>query len=123
MTKKMKYWLIGGGVVALAAGGAYYYHQKHLPPTPSNPQLVPVTTFVNGLSYRFAALLPAGISDTATLESALKAAGWSNVKIDFFAGSGNKGSFPIADTGYVAEGKWSGPGGTAVTPGVVAIQL
>lgn len=121
MTKKTKMWLLGGAVAAAAVGGGvYYYTKKHPPQTPANAQLLPVNTFTKGKSYQFAAMLPSGISDTSALEAALVSAGWTNPTIDFFAGTGDKGPFPINANGYVAHGQWGGADGTGVPAGVVA---
>jgi len=125
MTKKTKMWLLGGTVAAVAVGaGVYYYEKKKsAATTPSNPQLLPVNTFLRGRKYQFAAMLPANIADTAALENALAAAGWSEIHIDYFLGTGDKGSFPVNDRAYVASGTWTGADASGVPAGVVAIQL
>lgn len=122
MTKKTKMWLAVGGLAAVAGGGvAYYYYNKNKATTPAQlPPGMPVTTLTSGVRYQFAALTPSGISDTSALEVALNAADWSDVHIDFFMGTGNKGRFPIADTGYVATATWRGSTGAPVPQGVVA---
>ena len=123
MTKKTKMWLAVGAGALVLGGGGYYLYRRNMSASSTPAQLppgTPVTSLTSGVRYQFAALLPSGISDTSALETSLNAADWSDVHIDFFMGTGNKGRFPIADTGYVATATWRGATGSAVPQGVVA---
>jgi hypothetical protein len=124
MTKKTKMWVAGGAAAAVLVGGAayYYYSKKQAATTPASlPQNTPVTSFTPGKAYKFAAALPSNISDTSALEKALDDAGWANVNILFFAGTGDASPFPIAANGYVAQGTWNGSSSSPVPNGVVAV--
>ena len=122
MTKKTKMWVAGGAAAAVLVGGAVYYYSKKNAQTPASlPQNSPVTSFTPGKAYKFAAMLPSNISDTSALEKALGDAGWANVNILFFAGTGDASPFPIAANGYVAQGTWNGSSSSPVPNGVVAV--
>lgn len=125
MTKKTKMWLIGGvAAAAVVAGGVYVYEKnKTAPPAApaALPSGAPVTAFTAGQSYKFAALLPSSINDTSALETALTNAGWKDVNILYFMGTGDSGPFPVNTSGYVAQGTWNGASGTALPSGVVAV--
>jgi hypothetical protein len=121
-TKKV---LIVGGAVAAVVGGVLWYKKAYpaVPVAQLQPgSFTPVATFTSGQKYTFAALAPSAIANQAALADALKAAGWINVEVKYFGGSGTvPAGFPrVADNGYIATGTWNGSSGTAVPNGVVA---
>jgi hypothetical protein len=128
MTKKTKTYMIVGGVAvaALAVGGIAYARMKAVaPPVPAGqlPAGTPATTFTAGTKYTFAAVLPAGATDQATLVTMLHTAGWQTPAVIFF-GPTNTGTIPTGleanTSGYVATGIWQGPA-TPVPAGVIAV--
>jgi hypothetical protein len=125
MTKRTKMWVASGAAAAVLVGGAAYYYSKksnEAAKTPAAlPSGAPVSTFMPGKAYKFAAMLPSNINDTTALEKALDDAGWANVNILFFAGTGDASPFPIAANGYVAQGTWNGSTSSPVPNGVVAL--
>jgi hypothetical protein len=128
MTKKHKTYMIVGGVAlaALAVGGVAYAHSKAAAsPVPAGqlPAGTPASTFTAGTKYTFAAVLPAGATDQATLVTMLHTAGWGAPAVIFF-GPTNTGAIPLGlqanTSGYVATGTWTGPA-TPVPAGVIAV--
>jgi hypothetical protein len=138
VTKKQKT-LAVVGVVALAAvvvgGVAYAKSQNQLPgggAAPAAPTMTPATTFAKGGNYGFAAQLPAGTTDQATLIAGLQGIGWTNVQVQFFGPTANGGNPPAGlpftvpaplNTAYVASGTWTGADGTAVGANIVAVRV
>jgi len=125
MKKSTRNWLIAGGAAAVAGGVGYYFYVKSKPAVPV-AQLTPgtpVTTFTTGTKYAFVAPTPAGITDAASLTTALQGAGWANVAVPFFNGAGVNPivGAPVSAGGYGATGVWNGANGTAVPSGVVAV--
>lgn len=121
MTKKTKMWLAAGAVAALVtAGGVYYYEKKKGLPS-GTTGLLPAATFQSGKRYHFAAPIARGINDTTALEEALKAQGWSDIHIDYFAGTGDASPFPVGGpNAYVATATYNG-GDVQVPAGVTAV--
>lgn len=123
MKKTTKYVIGGTALAALAIGAVVYtMKQSKQTPVPSAPVLGPTNVLHKGRSYSFAAMTPANITDSMSLQTALASAGWTSVDISFFNGQGDSGQFPINASGYVASGIWGGADGTAVPQGVVAVQ-
>lgn len=124
-TEKM---LLGGAAIVALAGLSYWYvtKQKAASTVPAAAALqpgTPVTTLTVGQKYALAALLPTGITDQASLTSALTTAGWTNVAILYFMGNGQlpAGVTAPGGNGYVATGTWNGSSGAAVTPGALVV--
>lgn len=126
MRKSTRTWLwIGGGAAVLLMGGVAYAKMHAAPAAPSGTlpagSVTPTTSFMKGLKYTIASTVPAGITDVASLTAALTSAGWSNVTVPYFAGSGNIPAGFEANSGtYVATGTWGGADNTPVPTGVVA---
>jgi hypothetical protein len=127
MKRSTKNLLIAGVVVGAAVGGVVWYQKAYAAPAvPTNPlpagSITPVTSFTNGTKYTFLAQIPTGVSDSTTLTNALTAAGWTNVNVLYFMGTGTiPAGFPaIATNGYAASGTWNGTSGAGVPAGVVA---
>jgi hypothetical protein len=125
MKRNTRNLLIGGAVVAAAVGGVVWYKKAYPATTPGSlpaGSITPVTSFMKGQKYTFAAQTPGGIADTAALTAALAAAGWTNVNVVYFGGTGTiPAGFPqVAANGYIATGVWNGASGSAVPNAVVA---
>ena len=127
MKKSTKTLLIVGGAIGVVAIGGYAYAQAHKPaavPAGALPagSVTPVSSFTQGQKYTFAAQIPAGVTSSPLLATALASAGWTNVTVPYFAGGGAvPAGFPqLGPLGYVAVGTWTGATGTAVPSGVVA---
>lgn len=139
--------LIGGG--AVLAGVAIYFMTRPkaaaaspaLAPTASvAPQLqitsapttntIPATPVANaatslttGQAYTLYGAIPAGGTSSGDLSAAFTASGWTNVAMPYFAGQGTvpAGISSPGASGFVATGVWSGPNGTAVSPGYICV--
>jgi hypothetical protein len=134
MKRSTMLWL-GAGVLVAGTFGAVYYEQhktKQAVPTPNlTPGTVtPTTTFTKGGKYGWASQLAAGITDQASLVSALTAAGWTGVQVLYFGPTAGGAALPpgvptppgTPATAYVASGIWNGTT-QPVPAGVVAVQV
>jgi hypothetical protein len=129
MKKSTKTLLWVGGAIGIVAIGGYAYAQAHKPATTSVPagtlpagSITPTASFATGQKYTFAAQIPAGITSSTSLQAALASAGWSNVTVPYYGGTGSApAGFPqLGPAGYIATGTWNGTNGAAVPTGVVA---
>jgi hypothetical protein len=132
MKKTTLMWVGGAALAAVLVGGVAYAMKKP-PATPSNPAagaLTPATVFNTGKNYGIAAQVGANITTQAQLVSALNAAGWTNVQVQYFGPTG--GAIPqglpftppgAAATAYVASGTWNGADNTPVPTGVMAALI
>ncbi len=132
MRKTTMMW-VGGGVLAAVLVGGVVYAAKKPPQTPSSPaagSLTMATVFNTGKNYGIAAQVGANITTQAQLVTALNAAGWTNVQVQYFGPGG--GAIPqglpfsvpgAAASAYVASGTWNGADNTPVPTGVMAALI
>lgn len=137
MDKQTKMLVGGAALAAVAVGGIYLATRPAAAavpagPTPATPTYTAVTTFTAGSNYGFAAQLPAGVADVATLMAQLTTAGWTNVTILYFGPTAAAATIPAGlpfslpgpvTSAYVASGTWSGATGTPVPAGVSAALI
>lgn len=127
MRKSTKMWLGLSALGVVAIGGIAYAASKKPVGSMTGPQpagaLIPASTFNKGKNYVFAAIVPVGVSDSATMASTLTSIGWSNVNVQYFMGTGTipQGLEANAQS-YIASGTWNGADGTPVPTGAVAVQ-
>ena len=125
-TKTLMLWIGGGALAALAIGGVAYAATTKPPAVPAapTPTGTPVGMLQPGQGYLFGAPTPTGVTTAQALATALKAAGWTNVKVWAFGGQTGSTNFPglpaAPANGYMASGVWNGTT-TNVPSGVVAI--